>query len=156
MKMSSKSRLWSSGSSPRSASHQTVSLLLFNCPTYFRIFCLQVKVRHDNKGGGAAWFLDYILVLDPKANREYFFPCQRWLATDKSDGLISRELFAVDKTLMDKLGNKSTAIKDEILLEHKGRLCGAPSSEHSPLIGKPTITKDDCSLVAGRGQKFVM
>ena len=51
----------------------------------------------------------------------YFFPCQRWLATDQDDGQIARELVAVDKHLRDKLGRKdSTAIRDEIALETKG------------------------------------
>ena len=26
----------------------------------------KVKIRHDNKGGGAAWFLGHVEVLDPK------------------------------------------------------------------------------------------
>ena len=27
----------------------------------------KVKVRHDNKGGGAAWFLGHVEITDPKA-----------------------------------------------------------------------------------------
>lgn len=86
-----------------------------------------MKIRHDNKGGGAAWFLDYILVHDGRADQEYFFPCQRWLSTDKDDGQISRELIPVDKSLMSKLKSENkTSIKDDILLEQKG---GFPREE---------------------------
>lgn len=27
---------------------------------------VKLKIRHDNKGGGAAWFLDRVEVEDPK------------------------------------------------------------------------------------------
>lgn len=30
---------------------------------------------------------------------EYFFPCQKWFATDEADGLIERELLVAKKTL---------------------------------------------------------
>ena len=30
----------------------------------------KVKIRHDNKGGGAAWYLDRIEVDDPKNNKK--------------------------------------------------------------------------------------
>ena len=29
----------------------------------------KLKIRHDNKGGGAAWYLDRVEVDDPKNNR---------------------------------------------------------------------------------------
>ncbi len=29
----------------------------------------KMKIRHDNKGGGAAWFLDHVEIKDPK-NRQ--------------------------------------------------------------------------------------
>ena len=31
----------------------------------------KVKIRHDNKGGGAAWYLDRVEVEDPKNNKTY-------------------------------------------------------------------------------------
>lgn len=53
----------------------------------------------------------------------YFFPCQRWLAVDEDDGQIARELVPVDETLRQKLAGKdTTAIRDEIALETKGRV----------------------------------
>ncbi|KAK7479806.1 hypothetical protein BaRGS_00028986, partial [Batillaria attramentaria] len=59
----------------------------------------KVKIRHDNAGFGGAWFLDRVEVDDRKRKKNYFFPCQRWLATDKDDGQISRELVPVDAAL---------------------------------------------------------
>ncbi|XP_078666046.1 lipoxygenase homology domain-containing protein 1-like isoform X1 [Branchiostoma floridae x Branchiostoma belcheri] len=82
----------------------------------------KVKVRHDNKGGGAAWFLDRVEVEDVKAKKKYYFPCQRWLATDEDDGQIARELVPVDKALFDKTrslkkGKSTTSLRDELGLE---------------------------------------
>ena len=31
----------------------------------------KLKIRHDNYGGGAAWFLDHIEVEDPKHRHTY-------------------------------------------------------------------------------------
>ncbi|XP_050409617.1 lipoxygenase homology domain-containing protein 1 [Patella vulgata] len=84
---------------------------------------VKLKVRHDNKGGGAAWFLDRIEVVDTKKDRSYFFPCQRWLATKEDDGQIARELVPVDKSLKPKLSRKdSQAIYKEIALEQKAAM----------------------------------
>ena len=50
----------------------------------------------------------------------WFFPCQRWLATGKDDGQISRDLVPVDLSLKDKLSQKD-AIRKEVALETKGK-----------------------------------
>lgn len=50
----------------------------------------------------------------------YFFPCQRWLATDEDDGQIARELVPVDKALKNKLKNGAQDIRNEVALETKG------------------------------------
>lgn len=53
----------------------------------------------------------------------YFFPCQRWLATDEDDGQIARVLVPADKSLKHKLSEKdSKSVRKEIALETKGRL----------------------------------
>ena len=52
----------------------------------------------------------------------YFFPCQRWLATDEDDGQIARVLVPADKSLMRKLSEKdSKSVRKEIALETKGK-----------------------------------
>ncbi|ESO97796.1 hypothetical protein LOTGIDRAFT_208950 [Lottia gigantea] len=84
---------------------------------------VKLKVRHDNKGGGAAWFLDRIEVIDEKNKKSYFFPCQRWLAVKEDDGQISRELVPVDQSLKKKLTRKdSKSVYNEIALEQKAAM----------------------------------
>ncbi|EDQ93112.1 uncharacterized protein MONBRDRAFT_31037 [Monosiga brevicollis MX1] len=51
-----------------------------------------VTVGHNNAGTSAGWFLDKIVVLDPRRGEEEEFPCHRWLAVDADDGQIEREL----------------------------------------------------------------
>ncbi|XP_013416715.1 lipoxygenase homology domain-containing protein 1 isoform X2 [Lingula anatina] len=82
----------------------------------------KVKIRHDNKGGGAAWFLDSVEVEDVKSKRSYYFPCQRWLATDEDDGQIARDLVPVDKKLMGLNRKGSFAVRQEIALETKAAM----------------------------------
>ncbi|XP_048241483.1 lipoxygenase homology domain-containing protein 1-like isoform X2 [Haliotis rufescens] len=83
----------------------------------------KLKIHHDNKGGGAAWFLDRVEVEEPISRKSYFFPCQRWLATNQDDGQIARDLVPVDQSLRRKLSRKdSTAIRDEIALETKAAM----------------------------------
>eukprot|EP00727_Mastigamoeba_balamuthi_P010665 m51a1_g6220 hypothetical protein (2032) ;mRNA; r:217273-223689 len=52
----------------------------------------RVLVSHDNKGLGAAWFLDRVVVREAAGAREWEFPCGKWLAVDKDDCQIAREL----------------------------------------------------------------
>lgn len=61
-------------------------------------------------------------VEDSLAKQSYFFPCQRWLATDEDDGQIMRTLVPVDPSLKAKLSGKGLkAIRDEVALETKGK-----------------------------------
>lgn len=84
---------------------------------------VKLKIRHDNAGGGAAWFLDRVEVDDQKLKKTYFFPCQRWLSTKADDGQISRELVPVDPSLKNKLSRQdSKAIRNEIALETKAAM----------------------------------
>jgi hypothetical protein len=54
-----------------------------------------MRIWHDNSGKGdtASWFLKYIIVHDLQTREKYYFLCQDWLAVEKSDGKIERELF---------------------------------------------------------------
>ena len=58
-----------------------------------------LSIRHDNTGLGPGWFLVKVDVTDLKTEHVYEFPCNRWLATNKEDGRISR-LLAVDNGLI--------------------------------------------------------
>ncbi|XP_075441794.1 lipoxygenase homology domain-containing protein 1 isoform X2 [Ascaphus truei] len=62
----------------------------------------KLRVRHDNAGGNAGWFLDRVEIVDGKDDTKYFFPCQRWLAVDEDDGQISRQLVPVNEAFMKK------------------------------------------------------
>ncbi|XP_059845764.1 lipoxygenase homology domain-containing protein 1 [Hypanus sabinus] len=61
----------------------------------------KVRIRHDNAGGYAAWFLDRVEIVDEKDDTRYFFPCERWLAVDEDDGQIARELVPVDEAFLN-------------------------------------------------------
>ncbi|PIK54821.1 putative lipoxygenase-likey domain-containing protein 1-like [Apostichopus japonicus] len=82
----------------------------------------KVKVRHDNSGLGANWFLDRIEIEDHKKEKRLYFPCQRWLATDKEDGQISRDLVPVEQDIIKRSLQRSkstTSIREELALETK-------------------------------------
>lgn len=59
-----------------------------------------MKIWHDNSGKGskASWFLKHILVRDLQTNEKFYFYCQKWLALEKSDGKIERELFVASES----------------------------------------------------------
>ena len=53
----------------------------------------RLMIWHDNSGEYPGWFLEKVVVVeDFVTSRVYEFPCDRWLAKDKDDGHISREL----------------------------------------------------------------
>ncbi|XP_029436484.1 lipoxygenase homology domain-containing protein 1 [Rhinatrema bivittatum] len=62
----------------------------------------KLRIRHDNSGANAAWFLDRVEIIDCKDSTTYFFPCQRWLAVDEDDGQIARQLVPMDEAFMKK------------------------------------------------------
>ncbi|XP_039698362.1 lipoxygenase homology domain-containing protein 1 isoform X1 [Pteropus medius] len=58
----------------------------------------KIRIRHDNSGNRAGWFLDRIDITDVNNETMYYFPCQRWLAVEEDDGQLSRELLPVDES----------------------------------------------------------
>jgi hypothetical protein len=54
-----------------------------------------MKIWHDNSGDGdfASWFMKYIIVHDLQSRERFYFICQNWLAVEKNDGKIEREIF---------------------------------------------------------------
>eukprot|EP01123_Difflugia_compressa_P005057 TRINITY_DN1661_c0_g1_i1.p1 TRINITY_DN1661_c0_g1~~TRINITY_DN1661_c0_g1_i1.p1 ORF type:complete len:960 (-),score=248.52 TRINITY_DN1661_c0_g1_i1:25-2904(-) len=52
----------------------------------------QVIMEHDNSGPGPAWYLDKVVIIVQERQLRTIFPCNKWLATDKGDGQISRTL----------------------------------------------------------------
>jgi polycystin 1L2 len=64
-----------------------------------------MKIWHDNSGKGdnASWFLKIIIVHDLQTKEKFYFLCQDWLALEKSDGKIQRELFVACKPQQKQL-----------------------------------------------------
>ncbi|CAF4587849.1 unnamed protein product [Rotaria sp. Silwood1] len=56
----------------------------------------RIKIRHDDSNPGSAWYLDRVEIVDPETGQIYHFVCQKWLATDMDDGLICREIPALE------------------------------------------------------------
>ena len=51
-----------------------------------------VRIGHDNYGNSPSWFLEEIVVLDKQANRSWTFTSSQWLALERGDGKIERQL----------------------------------------------------------------
>lgn len=56
-----------------------------------------LRIGHDNKGGGAAWFLDDVMIDVPSRGDHVVFACHRWFADDEDDGKIERELYPTEQ-----------------------------------------------------------
>ena len=56
---------------------------------------LYMKIWHDNSGkdNSASWFLKYIIIRDLQTQEKFYFLCQNWLAVEKGDGKLYKELF---------------------------------------------------------------
>ena len=58
----------------------------------------KIRVGHDDSGLGPAWHLEKVEVRKslrgpgPKGSVLYEFPCNRWLAKNREDGAIARDL----------------------------------------------------------------
>ena len=52
----------------------------------------KVRIWHDNKFLGANWYLESVEIVDESTDEKFLFPCNRWLAKDKDDGSLVREL----------------------------------------------------------------
>ena len=56
----------------------------------------RLRIWHDNKGGGAAWHLNKVVVTDPTDGKEYTFMCDEWLSKRHGNKQTSRELGVQD------------------------------------------------------------
>ncbi|KAF7667477.1 hypothetical protein LDENG_00061370 [Lucifuga dentata] len=61
----------------------------------------KLRVWHDNKGPGPDWYLEYIDVKDETMDETFRFPCDRWLAKNKDDGQIIRDLACANNDSVD-------------------------------------------------------
>lgn len=49
-----------------------------------------IRIRHDNTGRHAEWFLDRVEIIDSESKNKYIFECKNWLALKKYDSKIDR------------------------------------------------------------------
>jgi hypothetical protein len=63
----------------------------------------KVKIRHDNKNWSPAWYLDRVEITDTMTNEKFVFHCERWLAKNKDDCKIERQLY-VKVSFRSRLG----------------------------------------------------
>uniref|UniRef100_H3DGZ8 Lipoxygenase homology PLAT domains 1 n=1 Tax=Tetraodon nigroviridis TaxID=99883 RepID=H3DGZ8_TETNG len=56
----------------------------------------KIRIGHDNAGGSAGWFLDWVEVDAPSQGQRLRFPCGRWLDKGEDDGAIVRELYPAE------------------------------------------------------------
>jgi hypothetical protein len=52
----------------------------------------KLKIRHDDAGFGAGWYLEQVVLINKKAWKQWEFPCEQWLDKGKGDRATSREL----------------------------------------------------------------
>ena len=59
---------------------------------------IYMKIWHDNSGHGdkASWFLKHVIVRDLQTKEKFYCSCQKWMAIEKDDGKLERELFVKD------------------------------------------------------------
>lgn len=67
----------------------------------------KIRIGHDNKGWGAAWHLDKVILKNKTTKEAFEFPCGRWLAKSEDDGKIVRELPLSSHLVLDKTSNKA-------------------------------------------------
>ncbi|XP_068681978.1 polycystin-1-like protein 2 isoform X4 [Montipora foliosa] len=65
-----------------------------------------IKIWHDNSGDNPQWFLNKVVIRDPKANTTWYFVCNRWLAAERSDGKIERVLYVSTDAEINSFKNK--------------------------------------------------
>lgn len=53
----------------------------------------KIRIRHDNSGPGADWYLDQVEVVDVETDEVNMFLCERWLSKKKEDQRIERTFF---------------------------------------------------------------
>ncbi|CAL8249227.1 unnamed protein product [Merluccius merluccius] len=56
----------------------------------------KLRMGHDNSGGSAGWFLDWVEIDAPSQGQRLRFPCGRWLDKGEDDGAIVRDLYPAE------------------------------------------------------------
>ncbi|XP_061409976.1 LOW QUALITY PROTEIN: uncharacterized protein LOC133344041 [Lethenteron reissneri] len=77
----------------------------------------KVVIGHDGTSPGQGWFLDRVVVkvTGSELDREYVFPCERWLDQGRDDGKVERELEAQAPILIGKTPKKDTRYRVTVI-----------------------------------------
>ena len=54
------------------------------------------KIGHDGVLSAQGWYVKNVEIDMPQSGKNYYFPCGRWLAKDKDDGLLVRTISVMD------------------------------------------------------------
>lgn len=65
-----------------------------------------IKIWHDNSGDNPQWFVNKIVIRDPKTDTTWYFVCNRWLAAEREDGKIERVLYVSSPAEINSFRNK--------------------------------------------------
>ncbi|CAF4496641.1 unnamed protein product, partial [Rotaria sp. Silwood2] len=80
----------------------------------------KIKIRHDSTGMASAWYLDRIEIVDPEIGVRYHFICEKWLAVDIGDRMISREILAFEnKVLPASTRHQTTTYRINVITSNK-------------------------------------
>ncbi|XP_047418103.1 polycystic kidney disease protein 1-like 1 [Sciurus carolinensis] len=52
----------------------------------------KIRLWHDSHGSSPSWFISHVMVKELYSGQSWFFPAQCWLAADRWDGRVEREL----------------------------------------------------------------
>ncbi|XP_078711332.1 lipoxygenase homology domain-containing protein 1-like, partial [Lampetra fluviatilis] len=77
----------------------------------------KVVIGHDGTSPGQGWFLDRVVVkvTGSELDREYVFPCERWLDQGRDDGKVERELEAQAPIQIGKTPKKDTRYRVTVI-----------------------------------------
>jgi hypothetical protein len=74
-----------------------------------------MKIWHDNSGyeDNASWFMKYIIVYDLETKDKFYFVCEQWLAAERGDGKIERNLISIHENEFKELKGKNQVLTDK-------------------------------------------
>jgi hypothetical protein len=74
-----------------------------------------MKIWHDNSGSGddASWFLKYIIVYDLQTKEKLYSIFEQWLAAEKGDGKIERNLNFIPKKEFKRIKRQNEKFFDK-------------------------------------------
>lgn len=73
----------------------------------------KIRLRHDNSGLDPSWFVQEVRISEnTPPHRQFYFPCNQWLAINEDDGRIVRELAVGIDALSESSESTWTLMED--------------------------------------------